>query len=113
MIRAQNLDIQAILEKPAEVNERYLLSLSTMSEASPELEAYAARVQLGECQWSEIELAQPVPPEVFELKNSPMFEWRLFPTPPQEDPTPAPQPNSQYLYDDYDEDNQAPESWLE
>ncbi|MFD3462946.1 hypothetical protein ACFWVM_24805 [Nocardia fluminea] len=115
VIRAQNLDIQAVLDEPAEVNESYLLSLSTMSDASPELKAYASRVQRGECQWSDIELAQPVPPEVFELKHSPMFDWRIFPTPPplDIDPTPARPQASQYLYDDYDEDNQAPESWLE
>ncbi|MFD3592334.1 hypothetical protein ACFWU5_06360 [Nocardia sp. NPDC058640] len=115
VIRAQNLDIQAILDQPTEVNDSYMLSLSMMSDASSELQAYAARVQRGECQWSEIELAQPLPPEVYELKTSPLFDWRLFPAPSpmQVDTPPARPQSSQYVYDDYDEEDQAPDSWLE
>ncbi|MEV0250843.1 hypothetical protein AB0H76_29910 [Nocardia sp. NPDC050712] len=111
VIRAQNLDVQAILEEPAEVNDRYMSSLATMPDASPALQAYAARVQRGESKWSDIELARPLPPEVLELKNSPLFSWQLFPEPePQQ--IPSPPQNYQHLYDDYDEENHTPDSWL-
>lgn len=63
-------------DTPRAVTDGLMFSLAELSISSPELKAYAERVRVGECTWSDIEnRATPVPREVGELKASPMFTW--------------------------------------
>ncbi|MBF6127824.1 hypothetical protein [Nocardia brasiliensis] len=87
-IRLADINIDALFDGATEVNEEFITMVAGMDTASPALKAYAARVAAGECRWSDIEtLANPVPPEVAEMKGSPEFIWRWSPEPPAE-PTP-------------------------
>ncbi|MDI9928813.1 hypothetical protein QM588_00225 [Rhodococcus sp. IEGM 1354] len=63
-------------EEPRMVTDGLMFSLAELSISSPELKAYAERVRIGECAWSDIEnRSMPVPREVGELKASPIFIW--------------------------------------
>ncbi|KAA8890504.1 hypothetical protein F3087_04300 [Nocardia colli] len=54
-IRLEHTDIEALLNEPAVVDEEFMSNLAATPIASPELQAYAARVANGECRWSDIE----------------------------------------------------------
>jgi len=59
------------------VTEELMRALAAMPVTSMELKVYGARVDRGECSWSEIEqMVCPLPPEVQELKGSPAYVWR-------------------------------------
>ncbi|CAM4242294.1 hypothetical protein NONI108955_16355 [Nocardia ninae] len=91
-IRLSNIDVDELFDSPTEVSEEFIAMVAGMDTASPALKAYAERVSTGECRWRDIEtLARPVPPEVAEMKNSPLFIWPWTPEPPQQ-PTPPPAP---------------------
>lgn len=83
-IRLANIDVDEIFDGPTEVTEEFISMVAGMDTASPALKAYAERVSSGECRWCDIEtLANPVPPEVAEMKKSPMFTWKWSPETPQ------------------------------
>ncbi|MDO3650491.1 hypothetical protein [Nocardia mangyaensis] len=87
-IRLANIDIDELFDGPTEVTDEFISTVAGMDTASPALKAYADRVGSGECRWCDIEtLARPVPPEVAEMKGSPLFTWKWTPEPPEE-PTP-------------------------
>jgi hypothetical protein len=89
-IRLAGMDIDELFDAPTEVTEEFISMVAAMDTASPALKTYAERVAGGECRWRDIEtLANPVPPEVAEMKNSPQFTWTWTPEPPQ---VPAPPP---------------------
>ncbi|MBF6086910.1 hypothetical protein IU438_07445 [Nocardia cyriacigeorgica] len=91
-IRLAALDVEQLFDGPTEVTEEFISIVAGMDTASPALKEYAERVANGECRWRDIEtLANPVPPEVAEMKNSPQFTWMWTPEPPQT-PTPPPTP---------------------
>jgi hypothetical protein len=106
-LRAERLDVHALMSEPTLVTEEFMSQLATMPHSSPELRAFAERVYSGECRWSEIESsARPVPPEVAELKDSPNFAWTW------RAPTDGP-PNSGRRQDPDDDDYEPPQSWLQ
>ncbi|MEU1526002.1 hypothetical protein ABZ413_27780 [Nocardia rhamnosiphila] len=89
-IRLAGIDVDQLFGGATEVTEEFISVVAGMETASPALKAYAERVGTGECQWREIETrADPIPPEVAEMKNSPQFIWTWTPDPPQA-PTPPP-----------------------
>jgi hypothetical protein len=91
-IRLANIDIDELFDGATEVTEEFISMVANMDTASPALATYAERVRNGECRWCDIEaLASPVPPEVTEMKSSPLFIWKWTPDPPQA-PTPPPAP---------------------
>lgn len=91
-IRLADIDVEELFGGPTEVTEEFISLVAGMDTASPALKVYAERVAGGECQWRDIEtLANPVPPEVAEMKNSPQFIWTWTPEPPQA-PAPPPAP---------------------
>ncbi|MEU7141375.1 hypothetical protein ABZ942_18110 [Nocardia sp. NPDC046473] len=88
-IRLDNFDLQAFLDEPTEIDEEFMRLLAARPGASPELVAFAIRVQNGECRWPDIEaLARPWPPELAELRTSDRFIWKWTPE------TPVTQPDS-------------------
>lgn len=112
-LRTENTEIADLINEPLPVTDGFMSGLAAMPNSSAELKTYAARVDSGECQWSEIELrASPVPPEVAELKESPNFVW-LWTT-----PTSPPKPTIEYDVspadwpDEFD-DYPTKKSWLE
>ncbi|WP_245550806.1 hypothetical protein [Nocardia paucivorans] len=91
-LRVERTVLEDLWRDPILVNEGLMSALAAIPNASPELKAYAARVEAGECRWPEIELmARPVPPEVAELKNSPSYAWTWDIPEPVAEPTPPPQ----------------------
>ncbi|GAA5103835.1 hypothetical protein GCM10023319_72010 [Nocardia iowensis] len=89
-IRLANVDVDELFDGPTEVTEEFIAMVAGMDTASPALKTYAERVGSGECRWCDIEtLARPVPPEVAEMKSSPLFIWKWTPEPPR---APAPPP---------------------
>ncbi|WP_433726078.1 hypothetical protein ACQP0C_32140 [Nocardia sp. CA-129566] len=117
-IQFENLDISALFGEPTTVDEEFMSDLAAVPTASPELQAFAARVHHGECQWREIEqLARPLPPEVAELKISPRFTWQWDPQPPPPAVEPRPRRRDNNTVgpsdwpDDFDE-YPASRSWL-
>ncbi|QBS42443.1 hypothetical protein [Nocardia sp. CS682] len=89
-LEVERMDVSAILSRPTVVTTEFMFELAAAPAASPELQAYGARVRSGECFWPAIELlAHPLPPEVIDLKNSPQFIWEWTPEPP---PPPQPPP---------------------
>ncbi|WP_416563180.1 hypothetical protein [Nocardia testacea] len=89
-IRLAGIDIDELFDGPTEVTEEFISMVAAMDTASPALKTYAERVTAGECRWRDIEtLADPVPPEVAEMKSSPQFTWTWTPEPPR---VPAPPP---------------------
>ncbi|MDI9893369.1 hypothetical protein QM797_01415 [Rhodococcus sp. IEGM 1381] len=73
--RALSTDLKA----PAgsrRVTAELLARLASSPQASAELIHHARRVASGECSWERIEVdADPVPPEVEELKADPQIVW--------------------------------------
>jgi hypothetical protein len=107
-LRAERLDVHALLSEPTLVTEEFMSDLARIPHASAELRAYAERVYSGECRWSEIEtLARPLPTEVAELKDSPNFVWTW--NAPTDDP---PNHGARRDPDDNDDDYEPPQSWL-
>ncbi|MGW4845483.1 hypothetical protein [Nocardia brasiliensis] len=89
-IRLDSIDPAELFERATEVTEEFISMVAGMDTASAALKAYAERVASGECRWSDIEtLANPVPPEVAEMKGSPEFIWRWSPEPPAEPAPPS------------------------
>ncbi|GAA5058987.1 hypothetical protein [Nocardia callitridis] len=87
-IRLSNIDIDELFDGPTEVTEEFISMVAGMETASPALKVYAERVETGECRWAEIEsMADPIPPEVAEMKSSPLFAWN-WTLEPQQPPTP-------------------------
>ncbi|MEH6797080.1 MAG: hypothetical protein V7694_23420 [Rhodococcus sp. (in: high G+C Gram-positive bacteria)] len=73
--RALNTDLKAP-EKARTATEELLAHLASSPRASADLIHYAGRVVSGECNWERIEVdADPVPPEVEELKADPQIVW--------------------------------------
>lgn len=73
---AEDLDVHALMSEPTLVTDEFMSMTASTPYASPELRAYAQRVAAGEGKWSDIEvLANPLPHEVTELKESPNFVW--------------------------------------
>ncbi|OZC88560.1 hypothetical protein CH254_11690 [Rhodococcus sp. 06-412-2C] len=74
-MRALNTDLKA----PAgsrRVTAELLAHLASSPQASSDLIHYATRVASGECSWERIEVdADPVPPEVEELKADSQIMW--------------------------------------
>lgn len=116
-IRLEHTDIEALLNEPAVVDEEFMSNLAATPIASPELQAYAARVADGECRWSDIEqLARPVPPEVHDMKTSPRFIWHWTPEPPPPPPTPRKRNADTVGPSDWPDDFDSyptPKSWLQ
>ncbi|WP_051026792.1 hypothetical protein [Nocardia higoensis] len=116
-LRVERTNLDELQAEPSLVTDELMRRLAAMPIASMELKAFAARVDRGECTWSEIETsARPVPPEVAELKTSPRYTW-VWTTPT------APPAQSEYRIqqsgvvgpsdwpDDY-EDYPTQRSWL-
>lgn len=86
-IRLASVDVEQLFDGPTEVTEEFMAVVAGMDTASAALRTYAARVAAGECRWRDIEaLANPVPPEVAEMKNSSQFIWTWTPEPPPAPP---------------------------
>ncbi|MEV0945340.1 hypothetical protein [Rhodococcus sp. NPDC049939] len=111
-IRTERTVIADLVNEPTPVTEGLMFELASMPNSSPELRAYAARVDSGECTWREIEQrARPVPPEVAELKDSPYFTWPWAPAPQPPEPKTVSSVGPTNWPDDYDE-YPTPKSWL-
>ncbi|MEV0332086.1 hypothetical protein [Nocardia sp. NPDC050717] len=111
-LQVASIDVHAILSTPTVVTEEFMANLAAVPGMSAELYAYAERVRAGECRWSEIEsCARPVPPEVVDLKASPQFVWNWSLHDSYAQPT-SPLAGPAY-FDDDEEENQMPDSWLE
>ncbi|WP_228805191.1 hypothetical protein [Nocardia higoensis] len=81
--RLARIDIDELFDGPTEVTEEFISMVAGMDSASPALKVYAERVGNGECRWCDIESsADPVPPEVTEMKSSPLFIWNWTPESP-------------------------------
>ncbi|OZC68447.1 hypothetical protein CH251_20455 [Rhodococcus sp. 06-462-5] len=81
--RARALDTDLKTTATHRVTAELLARLASSPRASADLIHYAGRVASGECSWERIEVdADPVPPEVEELKADPRVEWpEHWPTP--------------------------------
>lgn len=98
-LRVERTALEDLWRDPILVNEGLMSALAAIPNASPELKAYAARVEAGECRWPDIELfARPLPPEVADLKNSPSYVWTWSTVEPVSDPAP-PKPSSRRKQD--------------
>ncbi|MFD4457005.1 hypothetical protein [Nocardia sp. NPDC058480] len=118
-IRSENTTIDELCAVP--VTDEFMNRLAAAPAASAALQIYAQRVVRGEARWNDIELwANPVPPEVAELKASPRHEWLYCPV---AKPTPPNEPGRALTYgsvfrrgeivgpSDGDDDD-TPQSWL-
>ena len=73
--RALDTDLKARMGTRT-VTAELLARLASSPRASADLIRYAGRVALGECSWERIEVdADPLPPEVEELKADPQIVW--------------------------------------
>lgn len=73
--RAEHTSIGAS-GKRTSVTEALLARLSASARATPELRAFASQVAVGNTTWDRIEVdADPVPPEVSELRSDPHVDW--------------------------------------
>ncbi|GEM30041.1 hypothetical protein NN3_10480 [Nocardia neocaledoniensis NBRC 108232] len=118
-IQLDNLDVDALMTEPTMVDAEFMSALAAADQASPALVAFAARVREGDCTWGEIEFtAGTVPPEVFELKNSPQFVWQwASPAPPEPPSVPRTKLEPDAVGpsdwpDDFDEYPDGGRSWL-
>ncbi|QII04328.1 hypothetical protein BH93_02185 [Rhodococcoides fascians A25f] len=76
-VRALDTDLKAPA-KTRTVTTELLVRLSSSPRASADLIHYASRVASGDGSWERIEVdADPVPPEVEELKADPQIVWPL------------------------------------
>ncbi|MBC7300848.1 MAG: hypothetical protein H5T78_07830 [Nocardia sp.] len=119
-IRSENTTIDELCAVP--VTDEFMNRLAASPTASVALQMYAQRVLSGGARWNDIELwANPVPPEVAELKASPRHEWLYCPV---AKPTPPDEPARALTYgsvfrrgeivgpSDDDDDDNPPRSWL-
>lgn len=122
-VATQAARLRRLADEPIEpfagVDEARLNAMARMPSASPELAAAAAAISRGECTWHEIvEGLRRQPPEIVNLIDEKIpFAFatgRLAPpgAPSWDRPQPTPD-SSRHLYDDFDDEDQAPESWLE
>ena len=90
-LRVERTNFEDLWSEPVPVTEGLMGAVASMPNSSAELKSYAARVEAGECVWSDIErIARPVPPEVAELKNSPSYSWAWGAPRVPEPPVPRP-----------------------
>ncbi|MDV6260897.1 hypothetical protein [Rhodococcoides yunnanense] len=74
--RTRALDTDPKATATHRVTAELLARLASSLRASSALTHYAGRVASGECSWERIEVdADPVPPEVEELKADPQIVW--------------------------------------
>lgn len=85
--RADNTVIGAPREKTT-VTVELLQRLAGSKYASPVLQAFAVSVATGDSSWDRIEVdAQPLPPEVSDMRADPMVIWpRHWPLPSDDEP---------------------------
>ncbi|WP_446225572.1 hypothetical protein ACTWPB_11075 [Nocardia sp. IBHARD005] len=118
-MRSENTTIEELCAVP--VTDEFMNRLAASPTASVALQMYAQRVVLGEARWNDIELwANPVPPEVAQLKASPRYDWLYRPV---AKPTPPNETVRALTYGSVfrrgeivgpsdDDDDNTPQSWL-
>lgn len=79
-----------------DVDDAMMNDLAGSPDASSDLIRYAKRVAAGICEWRDIEqLANPLPPEICSIKDSPLFRW--YPArPTRADPADDPEDDRPY-----------------
>ncbi len=124
-VATQAAHLRRIADEPiqpfAGIDEAHLDRMATMSTASAEMASAATAIRQAECSWREIvEGYRRQPPEVVDLiRQGIPFTFATARLAPPGAPAPGrvaearrPEPLSS-LYDDHDDDDQSPESWLE
>ncbi|MGW5318470.1 hypothetical protein [Nocardia thailandica] len=126
-VSTQIAHLRRVADEPIEpftgVSEEHLDRMASSANASPPMVAAAIAIRNGQCSWREIvEGYFSQPPEITDIiREGIPFSFataRLAPPTArrpgyaeERQPTNWAPPSA--LYDDYDEENQTPESWLE